>query len=787
MKSTQLITALAVSLVATSVAKAQCPNGTPPPCDTRAAAPLTLIKRAAPRALDDRTYIVLPFYNVTRAPDIDWLSDAAVNMLSMDLSRWQDIKVIDDRRVADYMRDMKIGGTTRLTMNDAQAVAGRAGAGRMVMGDVMKVGTRTTITATLFSARDGRQIRTAREETTVADSLIPIFGKLARQLLAVPAVDANVGSVGTKSVEAYKSYVSANQALNRFDAPAAKKHLETALTLDSNFALAHYKWAIAAAYDQKAAAERQAQLKITDMNNMARILEDPDRIAHARAAARLSASLPARDRTLINGLVAMVNYDHPRACEAYGSLVRADSTDVEALYGYALCLTQDDAVEPVVPGDTTRMRFRTSWNDALNVFRQAVSVDPTFHLAFDAIVSILTAPVRPGCVRRDAFESCADTAINRRYVARVLRQNDSIVTTPRAGFRKPIEVIVEATKNVAARENIEIASRAAAEWVALAPTEGRAHRHLALLQLRLGRSAEADRAITEALKDPAMRDDQELALRRMEVALKQGRGADVNRLIDSIPLIVGAELGRVAQAGYSVLIGRLRGQDSIFKAAMPPTVPPVVFALITQSMRLGLGLGTDTTAKLEREFFTLPRVPKECGEVPCVQVLGAAYMLGLRAAREWPVFAASLPDEPRLGPAKALAKKDTAALRAAAVRLDSISRSRLAEGRPEDASTAIAADAFLILGDTTAALRMARRLTDSTLHITGIEIYLGIGSTPATALWPRGMLLRADLEAAKGDKQVARELYTRFLSLWTRPDPEFAPVMARVRAALAKL
>src|ERR1041384_2853034 len=109
----------ATSLIAAATAVAQCPNGTPPPCDTRATAPLTMIKRAAPRALDDKTYIVLPFTNVSRAPDADWLGDAAVNMLSMDMARWQDIKVIDDLRVADYLREVPRPAGARLSMKDA--------------------------------------------------------------------------------------------------------------------------------------------------------------------------------------------------------------------------------------------------------------------------------------------------------------------------------------------------------------------------------------------------------------------------------------------------------------------------------------------------------------------------------------------------------------------------------------------------------------------------------------------------------------------------------------------
>ena len=73
----------------------------------------------------------------------------------------------------------------------------------------------------------------------------------------------------TSRADAYQAYVAGTQALNRFDGPTAKKHLEQAIRLDTAFALAHYKWAIAALYDEKAGAARQAQLKVAEMNKLA--------------------------------------------------------------------------------------------------------------------------------------------------------------------------------------------------------------------------------------------------------------------------------------------------------------------------------------------------------------------------------------------------------------------------------------------------------------------------------------------------------------------------------------
>lgn len=65
-------------------------------------------------------------------------------------------------------------------------------------------------------------------------------------------------------------------------------------------------------------------------------------------------------------------------------------------------------------------------------------------------------------------------------------------------------------------------------------------------------------------------------------------------------------------------------------------------------------------------------------------------------------------------------------------------------------------------------------------HVPGADGLVAMG-----ALWSRAMLLRADLAAGQGLKDEARIWYGRFLDLWSKADPEFAPIVARARAAYA--
>ena len=54
-------------------------------------------------------------------------------------------------------------------------------------------------------------------------------------------------------------------------------------------------------------------------------------------------------------------------------------------------------------------------------------------------------------------------------------------------------------------------------------------------------------------------------------------------------------------------------------------------------------------------------------------------------------------------------------------------------------------------------------------------------------LWPRAMLLRADLLTAFGRKEEARKWYTRFIDFWSTADPVFQPTVTRAKNALTAL
>ena len=485
-------------------------------------------------------------------------------------------------------------------------------------------------------------------------------------------------------------------------------------------------------------------------------------------------------------MVAQTKKDFARACDIYGGLVRVDSSDVEALYGLGKCLYQDEHVEPA-GGDTTQMRFRTSWNASLRVLRRVVRIDPSFHLAFDDVVSILTAPSRLGC-RRAAPDTPCTFAPATAYRAIVRRNGDSLLVVPVPAEGPALSrQLTDAERTRSRSGNLEDARRAAEEWIAAAPREWRAHKTLSHVLLRLGRLDEADAELAEAMSDPTWRNDPSVAYLRLNLLLKRHRGRELIPVLDSLIVEWPAGIARAGVGAWNSVTGRLAVYDEfgekILRALM---LPPSMVRFGLGAARVTMGVADDSTGATENQIVSA-LFPKGCNTF-CVSMMLPTLRFGLRLPRtRWPALD-SAGAFARVPAALAMSRGDTAGLRAAAGRLDSLSRSAALSGVAEDGTSAIAADALLLTGDSLAALNAVRRMLDTTLAVTPLETLLpGGGLQIAGMLWPRGMLQRADLAAALNYKDEARVWYGRFVELWAKADPPFQPTVDRARRAYNSL
>ncbi len=73
---------------------AQCADGTPPPCEVQAA---QVVARATPppsEAERGRSFLILPFRNITRSADHDWLVEGSPVLLADAFGQWDEIRVV---------------------------------------------------------------------------------------------------------------------------------------------------------------------------------------------------------------------------------------------------------------------------------------------------------------------------------------------------------------------------------------------------------------------------------------------------------------------------------------------------------------------------------------------------------------------------------------------------------------------------------------------------------------------------------------------------------------------
>jgi eukaryotic-like serine/threonine-protein kinase len=753
-------------------ARAQCPDGSPPPCPQRQVATAA---RVTNPPLDERMWIVMPFDNLSNSPDIEWLRTASANLLYLDMSRWQDIRVVDDERVADLLRETPTTAGQPLSLSNALAIAKRAGAGKLVMGDLIKSGSRTMLTAKIFDVKDGQRTSTVRDETSVQDSVIPLFGKLARKILKVdPPAGSSVGMVGTTSVRAYQEYSQGVQALNRFDIDGAKEHLRRALQLDSTFALAHFKLTTALGWFEGG---------------------DPRRLQHAEASWRFGNSLPQRERRLIEAQLWHTRGDLAKAADLYAAGVRADSSDVEAWHGLGEAHYHDFTMARDA-ADSSRVHFRGDWNLASRAFERVLALDPSYHVAYPHLVDLATVPLRGGCVV-DAEQRCAAN-----YVALVRFSGDSIVTTALAQrdsavYRSQLEDYIRQGEM---RRHLARADTMSLRWLSVASGESYARLKRSAVLSHLGRLREATDVLTQGGAVGGAVQRAQMTLARIELALKALNIREARRLYDSVRAVpVGSQLmlpyndGAPRTLSLSDWLGRQFGWTfGQFAAAEPvlrgtaPTPPsPIILRYRRAFARLMSGFPDSIGLASQAQFddgitrATVSAVSR-----------GAASVLAwsINAPRDkWPALDTTLSD-PRMRLVAAAMRKDAAALRASARMYDSTSRAITAGLMPDTALSLVAIEAYLAAGDSLAALRTLRFTLDTALVTR--ELFASISGSNTVfyaAVLPRLVLQRADLAAALGQKDEARLWYGRLLELWAGADAELQPTITRVRRAVAAL
>jgi tetratricopeptide (TPR) repeat protein len=297
--------------------------------------------------------VVLPF---TYQGDEDhrYLGGGIVDLLSTKLDGAGDLRAVDPRAVLSFSAEQ---GGRALGPSEASAAAANFGAGLFVLGNIVEVGDRLTLNASLYEAAAGLTPVVEASATGDAEAVFESVDELAAQLLAGigtgPAARVQQLAAGnTASLQALRAYLEGEQAYRRGQYREAVESFQRAVEIDSEYALAYYRLSM-----------------VAEFSTMGELAQETAELA-VRHADRLS----KRDRDLLEALLAWRRGAHAEAEELYRGLVRAYPDEVEAWF---------ELGEVLMHGNPLHGR---SFAEAWDAFSRVLELDPQntaamYHLA----------------------------------------------------------------------------------------------------------------------------------------------------------------------------------------------------------------------------------------------------------------------------------------------------------------------------------------------------------------------------------------------------------------------
>lgn len=330
---------------------------------------LLLRPRPDPGPDPDR-YIVLPFRQEGMASGSPFGGGNVSRMVWQSLSRWRDLKLVDEFLVEDRLR---VRGPEPLTLSSAVRLARSLDAGRLVWGVVTMEDDSTTVRLALFeTGRDPPQTVSRAQATfslqsedpaasTAARRLAHRLAGLTQSLLSPLSADSMAGPLAdTPYLGALLAMLVGDSALAIWDLGTARLHYQRAFTLDPAFAAPRLRFARASLWANRPVGEWLPAAEVA--------ATDPGRLS-------------SFERLEAQALVALGQGDFPKACEGFRRILAQDSLRIIGWLGVGECLTRDSIVVPDAESPSG-WSFRGSYNAGIAAYSRALTMVPSSHLAF---------------------------------------------------------------------------------------------------------------------------------------------------------------------------------------------------------------------------------------------------------------------------------------------------------------------------------------------------------------------------------------------------------------------
>jgi len=498
-------------------AEAQCPDGSPPPCS---AAPRRVARAAVtPPSVDARrkSFLVLPFRNLTRSPDHDWLVEGSPVLIADALSRADSVRVVPDERLYPALERAGLTAGGVMDLGRVRRVAEETGGWTAVTGEIMAIGNRLRVSARAFDVVSNAEVMRAVEEAPTGDDVRAIYERLGTRLVRATGSTGEAASLATtttKSVDAYRAYVRGVSHQNRSEARRARDAFLEAVRLDSTYAQAYARL-----------AETEINLEPRQVSNLQSPL-----YRYANRAAALADNLGPRDREVVLAMHDWLSGRFASSRERVTRLLAEDSLRVDALER----LTALEMFDPVLVDQGGVRRPRGSYNRALALAKRVLELDPARHTFYGSLVQtyLLFSGLAPGYVLGYEREASSLPAMFATVPAAtffpLLRDTVELVPTD------AIHTVHPDTIRAARARAVDAARQWVNRWLAVGKGQAEPHLWASRVHSQAGDFEAALRELNTADSIGVESGLENVPARRMSLLARLGRYAQGRAIADSL-------------------------------------------------------------------------------------------------------------------------------------------------------------------------------------------------------------------------------------------------------------
>lgn len=311
--------------------------------------------------------VILPFKNITRNPEDEWLSESFSENLTMSLVKQESLRLIERQQIQTVLQEQSFTQSAFADPETAPELGRLLGANKMLLGNYQKIGQTLIVNTRIVDVETGQiDSALATQVRGQADQVLDLQNQLSQSLVRNLRLNQNLAQNLTRSNPAYIDYRKA-LSLGR---TGSNQSLETAIALlkgaiqaDPGFAEAYTSLAEFVAlraqdpwvYPEALASDLQAAVDYA--NRALELKAEPGPVYRALAGAYYSQGQVAKAQATIREALALLPGDtdnllaylryHPQTSVAELRRLLADANQEDpwlqfAMGGHLLKLASQD-------------------------------------------------------------------------------------------------------------------------------------------------------------------------------------------------------------------------------------------------------------------------------------------------------------------------------------------------------------------------------------------------------------------------------------------------------------